>query len=190
MPSVAERIKLAPPQALLGLGVVLAGVLYLVQGTGPDISLQLNDVKAKLSKAEAKLTETKEATQNKAKFQEEMERVSQTFRLALEYLPKELDIQDLLKKVYSEARAAGVELTTFKPKESVSKDFYDEIPMEFGISGNYFQLVTFLANIGKLPRIINVLNVEITSTNFVDGMPMLKLTGILVGYRYKEAVTK
>ena len=83
-----------------------------------------------------------------------------------------------------------MELTTFKPKESVSKDFYDEIPMEFAISGNYSQLVTFLANIGKLPRIINVLNVEITPTGTVDGIPMLKLSGILVGYRYKEAVTK
>jgi len=116
-----------------------------------------------------------------------MERVSQTFRLALDYLPKELDIEDLLKKIYSEARAAGVQLTDFKPKDSVSKDFYDELPMEIQLKGSYAQLVTFLGNISKIPRIINIRDVHINDPAFVDGYPTLKLNGVLVGYRYKEA---
>jgi type IV pilus assembly protein PilO len=112
--------------------------------------------------------------------------MSQTFRLALDYLPKELDIQDLLRKIYSESRAAGVQLTNFKPKDPVSKDFYDELLMEIELRGNYPQLVLFLSYVSKLPRIINIKNVELIDPVYIDGVPMLKMRGTLVAYRYKE----
>jgi type IV pilus assembly protein PilO len=187
MPSLTDRLKIASPSLFVGFGIGFVGLLYFSQGSGNNYESRIADVKTKLTISQKKLKETVEITSNKQKFQGEMERVSQTFRLALEYLPKELDIQDLLKKIYSEARSAGVELTHFVPKQAVAKDFYDEIPMEIEVAGTFSQLVLFLANVGKLPRIINVLNVELGTPILVDGSPMLKMKGILVAYRYKES---
>lgn len=186
MATFSEKIKLAPPMAFLTIGIIAFTAVFFLQSGTSVPATQLAASKAELTKFQNKLKETQEATQNKPRFQEEMERVSQTFRLALDYLPKELDVQDLLKKVSSEARAAGVELTHFVPKEPASRDFYDELPMEIGLAGTYTQLVTFLASVCKLPRIINIKNLEISSPTIQDGIPLLKMSGVLVGYRYKE----
>jgi type IV pilus assembly protein PilO len=188
MPTISERILITPVKVFLGLGIVACGLLYVARGPGTNYSQEISDVSSQLKAAQVKLKSTEETAANKPKFQEEMERVSQTFRLALEYLPKELDIQDILKKIYSEARTSGVELTNFKPKDTVAKDFFEEIPMEIEVGGTYPQLVLFLANIGKLPRIINIKNVDIGNPILIDGYPTLKLKGTLIGYRYKEQV--
>lgn len=168
------------------MGLLISATIHYFFGgigaNGPKIEKLKTDIQASADK----LKRTTERTADKAQFQTEVERMSQTFRLALDYLPKELDIQDLLRKIYSESRAAGVQLTNFKPKDPVSKDFYDELLMEIELRGNYPQLVLFLSYVSKLPRIINIKNVELIDPVYIDGVPMLKMRGTLVAYRYKE----
>jgi type IV pilus assembly protein PilO len=106
--------------------------------------------------------------------------------LALDFLPKELDTQDLLKKISIEARKAGVQLGKFTPKEPVSKDFYDEMPIEIGVKGEYGQLLSFLVSVSKLPRIVTVRNVDLGTPTIADRAAILTMTGVLVAYRYKE----
>lgn len=191
MPSLLDRLKLTPTLNFIVFGVVLAAIFWWTS-TDPQAKWKPanENLRKQLAIAEKKLRETEDRFHNKAKFQEEMERVSQLFKLALDYLPKELDIQDILKKIYLEARSSGIELTEFKPKEPVSKDFYDELPMEVSLKGTYAQLLTFLAHVSKIPRIINIRNVEISNPVFTEGIPVMKLSGVLVGYRYKEPKPK
>ncbi len=187
MASLEDRIKLAPKSFFILMGLGLAAALHYSNGSGADaLAPQIKQLKETLETSRIKLKETQDRAQDKGKFQEEMERISQTFRLALDYLPKELEIQDMLKKIYSEARTAGVELSNFKPKEVVAKDFYEELPMEIQLKGNYPQLVSFLGNVSKIPRIINIRNVEISKPLIVDGYPIMRMSGVLVGYRYLE----
>jgi type IV pilus assembly protein PilO len=187
MASLQDRMRLAPKSFFFLMGIGLALALQYSYGSKAELlAPQITALKAKVAADTIKLRETQERAQNKGKFQEEMERISQTFRMALDYLPKELEIQDMLKKIYSEARTAGVELSNFKPKEVVAKDFYEELPMEIQLKGTYPQMVNFLGNVSKIPRIINIRNVEITKPVFVDGYPVMRMTGVLVGYRYKE----
>lgn len=190
MALLQEKLVQYPAKGFLVVGF-LVGAYMLFAGGGFDKGdneylPQIETLKGEIEKSQKKLDETLSMTQNKQKFQEDMERVSQTFRLVLDYLPKELDTQDLLKKIASEARASGVELVDFVPKDTVQKDFFDEIPMSIKLKGNYVQLVTFLANVSKLPRIVNIRNIEISNPKITDGVPFMQLSGLLVGYRYKE----
>jgi type IV pilus assembly protein PilO len=187
MATLADRMKIVPKSAFFFLGLMGAAGLHFGLGPiGGDLIPQIEALRTDVEKDRIKLRETQDRAANKAKFQEEVEQVSQLFRLALDYLPKELDVQDLLKKVYSEARSAGVDLLSFKPKETKQKDFYDELPMDIVVKGNYPQLVTFLTNVSKLPRIINIMKVEIDKPEIVEGYPFMRMSGTLVGYRYKE----
>ncbi|MDZ4677830.1 MAG: type 4a pilus biogenesis protein PilO [Oligoflexia bacterium] len=187
MATLQDRLKLAPKSFFLLVGLGLAASLYYSYGSkAEELAPLIVQLRADVEKNRIKLKVTQDRAQDKGKFQEEMERISQTFRLALDYLPKELEIQDMLKKIYSEARTAGVELSNFKPKEVVVKDFYEELPMEIQLKGTYPQMVNFLGNVSKIPRIINIRNVEIDKPVIVDGYPVMRMTGVLVGYRYKE----
>jgi type IV pilus assembly protein PilO len=187
MPSVQDRIQVTG-RPIFGLfGVFLAAGYYLMNGNPvAPYESQIAQLHGEISKVQAKIKETESHLADKAKFQEEMERISQTFRLALDYLPKDLDIQDILKKVYVEARTAGVALLNFVPKEAGMKEFYDEVPLDIRLRGSYSQLVTFLANISKIPRIINVQDVDLDAPKFVDGLPIMEFKGTLVVYRYRE----
>ncbi len=187
MATLEERIKYSPRSTFVVGGIVLAVLTWsAVDSPTKRFDPEIARIQQELADAEKKLAETEERFSNKGKFQEEMERVSQTFRLALDYLPKELDTQDLLKKISLEARSAGVELGKFTPKETVAKDFYEELPMDIQVKGSYTQLVTFLLNVSKVHRIINIRNVELGEPVLTDGVPLMQLSGTLVGYRYKE----
>ena len=150
MASLKDRLEYSPRSSFVIFGMVLAGLAwYMLENPATRYQPQLDKLAGEIRVAQKRLAETEERFSNKGKFQAEMERVSQTFRLALDYLPKELDSQDLLKKVYLEARSAGVELGKFVPKDSQSKDFYDELPIEIDLKGPYNQLVGFLVNVSK-----------------------------------------
>ena len=186
-----DKIQSWPKAGFVLVGIGLAFVYYSGQGRGDEaFTGTIQTLKVENEKNQKKLEETVNITQNKQKFQEDMERVSLTFRYVLDYLPRELDTQDLLKKISSEARLSGGELSNFTPKDIIQKDFFDEIPMQIKVKGNYQQLVTFLANVSKLPRIINISNVEISNPTFIDGYPHMQMTGTLIGYRYKEGGAK
>lgn len=185
MANLEEVVQSKSPRFFFMVGVLAAAGIYY--GQPPmDYENLISKAKNDISVAQEKLRLTQERTQNKDKYQKEMEVLSETFRQVLEYLPKQLDTQDLLKKIYSEARAAGVEFSNFKPRDSVAKDFYDELPMDIQVKGAFSQLLNFMSNIGKIPRIINIRNVELGSPTMLDGYPVLTLKGTLVGYRYKE----
>ncbi|MBK9293201.1 MAG: type 4a pilus biogenesis protein PilO [Oligoflexia bacterium] len=185
--ALKESIVYQSKLKIFFIGLIAAVAIYYSSGMQPANNPKIRQLKNDISAAQEKLKQTIEKTNNKAKFQEEVEQVSQTVRLALDYLPKEIEIQNLLKKVYSEARSAGVQLSQFKPKEVIAKDFYDEVPMEIELKGSYSQIVMFLSYVSKIPRIINIRNVEITDPKFFDGIPQMKFKGVLVAYRYKES---
>lgn len=182
-----DRLLTLTHPMLFGMGCLLALVFHLMNPRNNPLDARIISLKKEITASQDKLKQTIERTQNKAKFQEEVDQVSQTVRLALEYLPKDFDMQDLLKKIYSEARNSGVQLTRMVPKDSVGKDFYDELPMGIELRGSYPQIVLFLSYVSKLPRIINIKNVELADVQFNDGLPVMKLSGTLMAYRYKES---
>ena len=187
MSALEDRVRGSKKRNFAVIGFFLAAALWYFQ-TSPDeiYDGQISALTAEVNTLSKKVDETAAKFNNKEKFREEMEQVSQTFRLALDFLPKELDTQDLLKKISIEARKAGVQLGKFTPKEPVSKDFYDEMPIEIGVKGEYGQLLSFLVSVSKLPRIVTVRNVDLGTPTIADRAAILTMTGVLVAYRYKE----
>jgi type IV pilus assembly protein PilO len=187
MISLKERIRLAPLSAFISLGVILSLAYWFMAGNPSEINKDQNaSLRTQIAETDKKIKEIEVTFSSKAKFQEEMEKVSITFKLALDYLPKELNVQDLLKKIYLEARTAGVELSNFVPREAQSKDFYDEVPMDIELKGSYVQIVKFISNVSKLSRIVNVLDVTLTDPKVSEGVTIMSMKGTLVAYRYKE----
>jgi type IV pilus assembly protein PilO len=186
--SLMDRIRVSGRNVFVLFGLVLAGVYYLMSADPEAVYRpQIVSAQQQLQEAEKKLAETEERFQNKGKFQAELEQLSVDFRKALEYLPKEADVQDLVRKITKEARASDVEILDYKPGDSVAKDFYDELPMDLQFKGTYSQLMVFLDRVTKIPRIINIRTIDIANPSFDGGTARMDMKGTLVGYRYKEA---
>lgn len=185
--AIQDQIEATPPRYFALSGILLSVFSAYYFGLGvQEYKDRTEAAKYQLETNQKKLKETLDSTQNKAKFQEETEKIAQTFRMALDYLPKELDTQDILSKVYREARASGIELINFKPRSSRIQEFYEELPMDIQTRGTYSQLLTFLSNVSRIPRIINIKNIDIGNPQFKEGVPYMQLSGTLAGYRYVE----
>jgi Tfp pilus assembly protein PilO len=58
--------------------------------------------------------------------------------------------------------------------------------MDVEMEGSYTQLVSFLAFMSKIQRIVNIRGLELKLKDYVDDVPILKMKGTFVAYRYVE----
>ncbi len=84
-------------------------------------------------------------------------------RTALEKLPETADIPALLSKIHGQAKIVGLEIKDFERLPEISQGFYSMIPVLMSLEGTYQQIATFFYYVGKLTRIVNLNNIELTA---------------------------
>jgi Tfp pilus assembly protein PilO len=60
------------------------------------------------------------------------------------------------------SNVSGVDLKAWQPLEEKAETFYSKVPMRLELNGRFFQIAKFAFEVGKLERIINVENIEIS----------------------------
>lgn len=82
---------------------------------------------------------------------------------ALLVLPEEKEIPSLLRTVNSLGIKSGIEFLLFKPGSLTTREFYGELPVQIKVQGTYHALGRFFDSIAKMPRIVNVTDLKISS---------------------------
>ena len=144
---------------LLGLIVLISGLYWYFFWSPKNTELrgQQRTLQSKLKK----LNELENIKKDLPKFEEENERLNREFEIASLKLPKEEEIPALIDSIYADISASGLEPQVFAPKSQANRDIYAEIPVEMEVTGNYFELATFFDRISRLPRIVNVRNLNL-----------------------------
>jgi len=122
------------------------------------------------------------------KKKEEYENLQVQLKIALNMLPRQSQIPDLLESVTWAGKDSGLTFTTFKPVKESTKSIYAEVPVELKVSGSYKQLLSFLKRVGELPRIVNVVDMNIEAPK--DDSGDLTVTGKAITYRFVEEESK
>jgi type IV pilus assembly protein PilO len=88
-------------------------------------------------------------------------------------LPADAQEDAFLSSVQQASNAAGIDLKAYAPQEEVSQAFYAKVPMRLEMSGKFHQIAKFAYELGKVDRIINVEDIELTEPKLVgDEMVM------------------
>jgi hypothetical protein len=105
---------------------------------------------------------------NIAAFEQEIAEMEKRLKQALRQLPDSKELPGLLTDVSSLGKDAGLEFTAFRPRDEIAKDFYAEVPIEVEFSGDFHDIARFFDKVSKLPRIVNVsqLQMEIAGQEF------------------------
>ena len=143
-----------------------------LEGRVSSLEQELQIVKIKAAKLD----------QQKAKMAE----LEIKFKEASEVIPDTKEIPNLLTNISSEGTNSGLEITSFVPGADVPKEFYAEIPVKLSVVGTYHNLGHFLDTVSKLPRIVNVSNINLSSPRFVEGEMLLNSNVQLVTYKFIE----
>jgi type IV pilus assembly protein PilO len=82
-------------------------------------------------------------------------------------LPPDSEEDAFLSSVQSASNAAGIDLKGYSPQDEVAQNFYAKVPMKLEMSGRFHQIAKFAFELGKVDRIINVENIELSEPKLV-----------------------
>lgn len=175
---------------------LIAGGLYWIVGfnDGKDLQTELANTKQQLIEAQKQLAATKEAVASADNFEREVkDTVDQFNRVVPELMPDKMSTADLMTIASDVSNKSGVKLVKTEPRPGVDKtDFYDTTRIAISLEGNFSQIVMFLSNLSRIPKLMTFDHVDV---GYAEGntdleSPRLILNGIMVGYKYLKRGTE
>ena len=89
-------------------------------------------------------------------------------------LPADAQEDAFLSSVQQASNAAGIDLKGYAPLEEVGQAFYAKVPMKLEMTGKFQQIAKFAYDLGKVDRIINVEDIELSEPKMVGDEIILK----------------
>ena len=168
--SMDSILKLSTQKKVLILVVILCVIagLYLYVFFLPQRD-ELNLARGELNKLAKELTESKAITRDLQKFKEQVQKLNEELKNALTQLPNEREIPEILKNISSLGKESSLEFTLFRPKPEEPQQFYAKVPIELVALGSYHNIGIFFDKVSKLPRIINVVDFNMTRAKDTKG---------------------
>ncbi|HXX32946.1 MAG TPA: type 4a pilus biogenesis protein PilO [Thermodesulfobacteriota bacterium] len=187
-------LKLPTPKKVLILVFILCAIagLYLYFLLVP-VQEDVGAAQRELSKLESELSNSKAIARDLQKFKEQVEKLNEELKTALTQLPNEKEVPEILKTISSLGKESNLEFTLFRPKPEELQQFYAKVPIELVALGSYHNIGIFFDKVGKLPRITNVVDFNMTKAKDIkeakgkdETQIMLKTSCMINTYRFIE----
>ncbi len=161
--SMDSILKLSTSKKVFILGAILCVIagLYLYAFFMPQQD-QLRIARGELDKLTKELNESRAIARDLQKYKEQVTKLQEELKNALTQLPNEKEIPEILKTISSLGKESNLEFTLFRPKPEVPQQFYAQVPIELVALGSYHNAGIFFDKVSKLPRIINVVDFNMT----------------------------
>jgi type IV pilus assembly protein PilO len=189
--SIDSILKLSTQKKVLILVAILCVIagLYLYAFFFPQRE-GLTAARGELNKLAKELNESKAITRDLQKFKEQVQKLDEELKTALTQLPNEREIPEILKNISSLGKESNLEFTLFRPKPEVPQQFYAKVPIELVALGSYHNIGIFFDKVSKLPRIINVVDFNMTRAKDFKGKSeteiLVKTSCMINTYRFIE----
>ena len=160
-------------------------VVYLVwQFLIADQWEEEDKLKTAIEEVNGKIIEEQRIARELPRFRQEVKDLEIKLKFALQELPDESEIPDLLTSISSLARDAGLTVNLFKPTAENFKDFYAEVPVSIAVEGTFHQIATFFDEVGHLPRIVNINQISIKDPKVGESQVNVKSECVATTFRY------
>lgn len=175
-------------KALLWAGIAVGlGAAYYFSLLSPKLA-EIKELDAKSSQLAGQIVEKKAIADNLQTVKADVARMDMLLSQALEKLPSGEEIPKLLKTVADLARETGLEALLFKPGSATPVEpeyFYASIPLDMEQSGNFYDLAKFFDKVSRLPRIVTIESITVTSSEQArQNTPVLKAGFKAVTFKY------
>lgn len=172
---------------LIAILAVVAGIyVYLFFIPAQE---ELKASRTELDKLMRELNEGRMITRDLEKFKAQLEKLNAELNSALTQLPNEKEIPEILKNISRLGKESNLEFILFKPKNEEPQQFYAKVPIDLVVLGSYHNIGLFFDKIGKLPRIINVVDFNMTRIKETKGKEMdnfIRTSCLITTYRFIE----
>lgn len=182
--SLNEKSLQARILILVGIILVLIGLFYYFFYS--ENQEQIVRLQSTLQKRQKLMNEYENIAKQLPKFEAENKKLEHEFQQASKKLPVKKEIPTIIDSVYSAVNASGLVPIAFTPQKEVSREVYVEIPIALNVNGSYFELANFFDRIAKLPRIMNIRNLNLKVKQDTRKKMILNATFQAVTFRVKQ----
>ena len=183
-----EQFAKIPNQHKLGAAagaiVALVGLTWYMWITDAEAAIEQNQERIQAQADELDRLQTQ--AQFRSQFMREVERLKQRLREAEEQLPKAAEVPKLLRDISYEANQSGLRVDRFELKGEQRKGDFAAVPVLMKVGGSYHEIAVFLDRLAKMPRIVNVSNLQMTQPSLENKKIVLSSTFDATTYRFLE----
>lgn len=145
--------------ALVGAIVLVVLINYFVFILPLDGAIANSEKQIK--QLDTQLVQKRAIAKDLTRYRVEVERLKQRLNEALTLLPNEAEIPELLQKIAALVEQSDCTMSNFEPQGETIAGFYAKIPVKMSIRGNFHSIATFFDKVSKLPRIVNVTDINL-----------------------------
>jgi type IV pilus assembly protein PilO len=177
-----EKIKTAHRILIFVGTIVLLGGLFVWLVAWPKTD-EIAKKRQEIQGLDQKIHQAKIRAKDLPKFEAELKEVNAQFKEALRLLPNEREIPSLLRNITQLGTEARLDFRYFSPQKERAKEFYYEIPVAIEVSGSYHDVASFFDAVGRMERIVNILDVSMKPVKERSTRLITKCTAVT--YRFK-----
>jgi type IV pilus assembly protein PilO len=159
--------------ALGGLFALLIAVTYWTIFYS-DISSKIDGATKRSADLSGELAKQKQAQASYFADRDELAMRQQRQRELNKVLPAEAEAATFLSSIQQVSNVSGVDLKAWQPQEEQPQTFFAKVPMRLEMSGRFHQIAKFMFEMGKLDRIINIENIDLTDPKMQGDEVQLK----------------
>jgi type IV pilus assembly protein PilO len=148
----------------IGVGVFFVmgtAVLYWVIFF-TDVSSKIDRANQMAQQMQADLAKQQQAQASYLVDRDELVMRQQRQRELNKVLPTDSEAAAFLSSIQQVSNVSGIDLKGWKPEEEQAQAFFAKVPMRLELSGRFHQVAKFMYEVGRLDRIINVENIQLS----------------------------
>ena len=174
MASYLDKVHKIPPKTRLIAFIVVIVLLvsaYIIQFQIP-MKTQINNLERSLSDLQSKISDNDSKIKKLDDLKTEVKTLQQRLIILTQQLPPESEVSGLLRQIQNLVNQSGLVLKLWRPdkRRTHASGLYEEIPITLSLTGAYHNTASFFNRIGKLTRIVNILNIKMSGAKMAaDG---------------------
>jgi type IV pilus assembly protein PilO len=183
-----DKLAKLPKGARMAVVPVLMVIVFGVYGYLFFVPARQELAKAEQERLQLqrKLSEVRAVAANEQAVRDEIAMLEKKLAVALRQLPDSKELPVLLTDVTSLGKNAGLDFRAFRPQQEIRRAFYAEVPIDIEFTGGFHDIATFFDQIARLPRIINITDLEMTIGKENSVKTLLTVEGKATTFRFVE----
>lgn len=166
--------------AALSVLITAASWYFVVHPAQQEIA----KLEADRKKLEGEYIDKQQIANNLNEYRREKAELEAKLAEALTELPQEAAIDDLLRQLHELGTTAELQIVTIEPQAETKADFYARIPVRMKVSGSYHEVLTFLDEVGRMKRIVNVSGIQLGGPKLQNDRVLLSADFLATTFRF------
>jgi type IV pilus assembly protein PilO len=171
MATATQGFSLArlPLPARIGFGAVFVVLLALVYWVVffTEVSAKIESANRQSTDLQTELARQQQAQAGYLVDRDELVMRQQRQRELNKVLPADTEAAAFLSALQQVSNVSGVDLKGWKPEEEQTQAFFAKVPMRLELSGRFHQVAKFMYEVGRLDRVINIENIDLSDPKVI-----------------------